>query len=437
MIHHKKRTFLFLQGPQSPFFRRLGRALRRHGAEVVKVNFCGGDVVHWVGRDARLFLGGSEAWSSWIARLMREAQVTDMLLYGDWRPLHWEAVLLAKQFDIQVHVFEEGYLRPDYITMEEGGVNGNSTMPSTAQDVLRTAALYPDPLPPTPAPNPVRYRVYDAILHHAGNVALLPLFFRYRTHRPHNIARELLSWTPRWLRRKQRIRCSNLQLEQFQALRRPYFVFPLQLDADAQVRRYSPFSGMREGIGHVIASFATHAPANVHLLIKNHPLDNGLIDYARFIADFSLACGVEERVHFVEDGDASLMMEKARGVVLLNSTIGLSALRVGKAVYCIGKSIYSMPGLAVSEPHQSLHSFWSMPTEPDRAILQAFLKVLKVRTLANGNFYTPMGIRTAISHCLVRLGMVQPACMQEHCPEEAPPASFRAAPVLTESRVHA
>ncbi len=146
---------------------------------------------------------------------------------------------------------------------------------------------------------------------------------------------------------------------------------------------------------------------------------------------------MEERVHFVEDGDAALMMEKARGVVLLNSTIGLSALRVGKAVYCIGKSIYSMPGLAVSEPHQSLHSFWSMPTEPDRAILQAFLKVLKVRTLANGNFYTPMGIRTAISHCLVRLGMVQPACMQEHCPEEAPPASFRAAPVLTESRVHA
>ncbi|NCD22018.1 MAG: capsular biosynthesis protein [Spartobacteria bacterium] len=437
MIQHAKRTFLFLQGPQSPFFRRLGRALRHHGADVIKVNFCGGDVVHWAGRDARLFLGGGEEWSSWIARLMREAQVTDMLLYGDWRPLHWEAVLLARQFDIRVHVFEEGYLRPDYITMEEGGVNGNSTMPTTAQTVLETAALYPDPLPPTPAPNPVRYRVYDAILHHAGNTVMLPLFFRYRTHRPHNIARELLGWIPRWLGRKRRGRASAAQLAHFSTLRRPYFVFPLQLDADAQVRRYSPFSGMREGIGHVIASFAAHAPANTHLLIKNHPLDNGLIDYARFIADFSLACGVRERVHFVEEGDSMAMMKESKGVVLLNSTIGLSALRAGKPVYCIGKAIYAMPGLAVNEPHQSLHSFWSMPTGPDPAILRAFLKVLKVRTLVNGNFYTPQGIRVAISHCLVRLGLVQPACMRHQCPDDTDPTPFRPKTPLAESEMRA
>jgi capsular polysaccharide export protein len=201
-------------------------------------------------------------------------------------------------------------------------------------------------------------------------------------------------------------------------LNKPYFVFPLQLDADAQVRRYSPFSGMREGIGHVIASFADHAPSDVHLLIKNHPLDNGLINYARFIEDFSQACGVRDRVHFLEDGDAMAMMKESNGVVLLNSTIGLSALQADTAVYCIGKAIYAMPGLAVSEPYQALDSFWSMPTKPDQKILKAFVKVLKVQTLVNGNFYTRDGIQITISHCLVRLGLVQPSCMQEHCPEE-------------------
>jgi hypothetical protein len=59
-----------------------------------------------------------------------------------------------------------------------------------------------------------------------------------------------------------------------------------------------------------------------------------------------------------------------------------------------------------------------MPTKPDQEVLRAFIKVLKVQTLVNGNFYTQEGIRITISHCLVRLGLVQPACMQQHCPKE-------------------
>ncbi|MBQ7249508.1 MAG: hypothetical protein IJS21_05720, partial [Deltaproteobacteria bacterium] len=41
----EQRVFLLLQGPQSPFFRRLGDALQRAGAQVIKVNFRGGDVL--------------------------------------------------------------------------------------------------------------------------------------------------------------------------------------------------------------------------------------------------------------------------------------------------------------------------------------------------------------------------------------------------------
>ncbi|UTF51195.1 capsular biosynthesis protein [Desulfomicrobium sp. ZS1] len=422
-----KRTFLFLQGPQSAFFRRLGRTLRRYGASVIKINFCGGDIAHWPGQESRLYLGGNREWSSWISRIMQEEKVTDLLLFGDWRPLHWEAVLLARHFRIRVFVFEEGYLRPDYITMEEGGVNGNSTMPTNSQAVLEAAGLFPEPLPPTSVPNPIRQRVYDAIIHHVCNGIMLPAFFRYRTHRPHNIARELCGWIPRYLGRKKREKKSQVILRNFFHHKHPYFLFPLQLDADAQVRRYSPFSGMREGIGHVIASFAAYAEQNTHLLIKNHPLDNGLIDYAGFIEDFTRACGVSERVHFVDHGNTTRMIKHSSGVVLLNSTIGLSALELGRPVYCIGKSIYAMQGLALSNIDQPLNSFWTLPIEPNKIVLDAFLKVLKVRTLVNGNFYTSLGIRTAIAHCMVRLGMVQPTCMQLTCPDEIP-SSFNAEP---------
>ncbi|MBR5346429.1 MAG: hypothetical protein IK129_02175, partial [Deltaproteobacteria bacterium] len=108
-----QRVFLLLQGPQSPFFRRLGDALQRAGAQVIKVNFCGGDVLLWARRGALSYRGSVSDWPFWVSRLMRERGVTDLLAFGIWRPLHWEAALLARQMGIRVFSMDEGYLRPN------------------------------------------------------------------------------------------------------------------------------------------------------------------------------------------------------------------------------------------------------------------------------------------------------------------------------------
>ena len=50
------------------------------------------------------------------------------MLYGDVRPIHAEAVARAKAAGIMVHVFEEGYLRPYWVTYERGGSNGHSRL---------------------------------------------------------------------------------------------------------------------------------------------------------------------------------------------------------------------------------------------------------------------------------------------------------------------
>ena len=75
---------------------------------------------------------------------MDEEQVTDLHVFGDWRPLHREAVLLARVRGIRVWAYEEGYLRPDYITMEQGGVNGLSSLPNTREGMAELAAHCPD-----------------------------------------------------------------------------------------------------------------------------------------------------------------------------------------------------------------------------------------------------------------------------------------------------
>ena len=39
---------------------------------------------------------------------------------------------LARRRSLRLHLFEEGYLRPDWITLEREGVNANSRLPDRA-----------------------------------------------------------------------------------------------------------------------------------------------------------------------------------------------------------------------------------------------------------------------------------------------------------------
>lgn len=397
------KTHLFLQGPHGPFFRRLGRALARQGETVIRVNCCGGDVVDWTFPQTRIFRKKFTAWGAWIARVMDEAQVTDLHLFGDWRPLHREAALLAKLRSIRVWAYEEGYLRPDYITMEQGGVNGLSSVPHTREGLAAWAVNCPAVQDPRKVGNSQQTRTWRAIAYYAGTILLWPLFWHFQTHRPQSASREVWGWLGRILSRSARRKRSAQALRAAYRSHAPYFLFPLQLDADSQVRRYSPYSGMKEAMACVLTSFAQSAPADTHLIIRNHPLDNGLIDYADFIASFAAGCGIRGRVHFVEGGKARNMIQKSLGVVVLNSTIGISALQQGKAVYCVGTSIYAMPGLAVNSAEMPLTAFWKTPRTPEEAALADLERVLKAHALVNGNFYTQEGIRIAIKGTLQRL----------------------------------
>ena len=99
---------------------------------------------------------------------MDEEQVTDLHVFGDWRPLHREAVLLARVRGIRVWAYEEGYLRPDYITMEQGGVNGLSSLPNTREGMAELAAHCPDVPEARKGGNPQTVKTWRAIAHYAG-----------------------------------------------------------------------------------------------------------------------------------------------------------------------------------------------------------------------------------------------------------------------------
>ncbi|MEE3422385.1 MAG: capsular biosynthesis protein [Succinimonas sp.] len=406
---NEKRVFLFLEGPLSPFFRELGRILEQEGCEVHRINFCGGDVFYWPSGNTHWWRGHVYEWPLWISNLMKQYQVTDLVLIGDWRPLHREAIWLARHQGNRIWVYEEGYLRPGYLTLEEDGVNAYSTLPRTPEDVHERARHISDAKlpPPSQAPDPMIDRVLKTAWHHVGNVLLWPFFSRYRTHRPYNIGRELTGHIPRYLNRHKRRRHGIEVARAILSSKTPFYLMPLQLDADSQVRRHSPFTGMLECMAMVITDFAKNAPQDAFLFFKNHPLDNGLRNYRRYMRSLGRATGCSDRLRFVEEIKAGPLINKARGIILCNSTIGLTALRQNKPVYCLGECIYAMPGLAADKSQMSLADFWTALPRPNERLLNEFIKVLKHDALVPGNFYSPEGIHDAIVASLLRMGVIK------------------------------
>ena len=63
------RTFLFLQGPPGPLFRRLGDAMRQRGVAVHRINICGGDQRDWTEATAN-FRGRFADWPTYFDRYL-------------------------------------------------------------------------------------------------------------------------------------------------------------------------------------------------------------------------------------------------------------------------------------------------------------------------------------------------------------------------------
>lgn len=369
-----RREVLFLQGPPGRFFRDLARRIEAEGHGVHRINFNGGDVLDWGGGGTR-YRGGFGEWPGFLARLLLDRGVTDVVLFGDCRPVHRTARGAAAGLGLTVHVFEEGYIRPNWVTLEQGGVNGFSTLPSDPQWYLEVAErleVVPDG---EPLPSAVGRRARASIAYYLATVLATAAFPAYRNHRPWHPAVEAIGWAGRLLRRPSAAPALDDT---------PYFLLPLQLDSDYQLRAHSDYEGMQPALAQVIASFARHAPAGSRLVVKEHPLDNGLRDWRRRTLDYARALSISDRVVFLDSGDIDQLVGGARGVVTVNSTTGTLALAAGVPVATLGRAIYNVAGLTHSGP---LDTFWRTLPKPDLRLYQAFRRVLADRCLLWGGFY--------------------------------------------------
>ncbi|HZP13637.1 MAG TPA: capsular biosynthesis protein [Nevskiaceae bacterium] len=404
----RSRRYLFLQGNASRFFDRLGHALHARGHAVHRINFNGGDEAFWSLPGATPFRGRLAEWPAFLQARLAEWGITDLMLFGDCRPLHRVAIGHARAQGIRVHVCDEGYLRPNWITVEEGGVNGHSRLRRDLGWFRHAAAMLPARSETAPVENSKFRRAIDDIRYLCWTALLAWRYPHYRTHRPCHKLIEYAGGARRVLGKPLARYRLQRDIARIAALGRPYYLFPLQLEADSQIRYHSGFASITAAIESVIRSFAKDAPADSLLVISEHPLETSLKQWRRIVERIASDHFVRDRVYFIEGGTPEHLLRECRGVVTINSTIGTLALSLQRPVITLGRAIYDMDGLTFQGP---LDSFWQEARPADAQGFEAFRRVVAAKTQINGSYFSDMGIELAVAKLLARWSQEVPALM--------------------------
>ncbi len=388
-------SLLMLQGPIGPFFDRIAQWKRSVGHRVLRVVFNGGDQLFCSDPEAVAYRHTFREWPQHLRRLISRHGINGVLLFGQSRAYHQEAIRICHLMGIRVFVMEEGYIRPGFMTLEAGGVNAESATLET----YRLADLGSDS---TLAPAKVK----NHRLRMTSYAMFYYLFLRlgsrrfpgYVHHRHHSIIRYASYWIgaaihypiTRWQDRKSLARLD---------INRPYFFVPLQINSDAQVVHHSRFLGVLPFVEEVMQSFADHASEDAQLVIKQHPLARGHLGMRKSILSMAERYGIRHRVIFVCACRIYQLLEKTAGVITINSTVGLQAIDHNAPLKVMGQAIYDHPDVVDRQP---LDTFWRNPRKPDPEKAAHFHRTLKVLTQVPVALYDPssadLGWHTKNSH---------------------------------------
>jgi len=414
-------NILLLQGPMGPFFKRLSRDLESlDDSTVYKINFNAGDWLFHRGANAVNFRGTQEQWPDFLAEKINEWRIDTIYLFGDARSYHMLARDVANRLSVRVNVFEEGYLRPHYVTLEEGGVNKRSSL-SRDPDFYHKLTV---PKGPHPQPVPTSHSYFCAAcyatFYYISSRLGRPLFAHYAHHRPFNPLDEGFLWLRAGFRKYYyRLLQRGILKKLTTAYSGKYYLSPLQVHCDGQIKACEGVASAAFFIRRTIKSFVRNAPSGTLLVLKHHPLCRGYSDYTRLIQKLTRLHGCEDRVFYVHDLHLPTLLKHALGTIVVNSTAGLSSLLHNTPVITLDRTVYDLHGLTFQG---KLDDFWQAPGEVDQDLYRKFRSHLLMTNQINGNFYqTPVSKTSQTGMDVRRLAIGRSAVtIQKDSVTEAP-----------------
>lgn len=385
----KGKNILLLQGPMGRFFNILDHKFMRHGANTFRIGLNAGDEFFADAKHFTPFRGRIEEWESFIKDYFKVHSIDMIFVFGDCRFYQANAIKIAKKLKIKIFVFEEGYIRPDFVTLEENGVNDNSSLPRNR--AFYDALEYHDKME---CNNKNIHRIgtsykemaLQAIAYYiVGNLYFLK-YPHYHHHRTFSSLLEAFYGVRNFIRKNiYKFKEFNAITPYKRELSKKYYFVALQTFEDFQILHHSDYASIEEFIEEVIVSFAKYAPKDTYLVIKHHPMDRGKKNYTAFVKQKSRDNNCEGRVKSVHDLHLPTLLKNAIGTITINSTVGISSLYHQTPTLCLGRSFYDIEGL--TSKGVAIDDFWKNYKSVDGELFNKFRCYLIQTTQVNGSFY--------------------------------------------------
>ncbi|BFM01892.1 capsular biosynthesis protein [Psychrobacter alimentarius] len=362
------------------FFNRFSTFLQTQDIKVSKINFNAGDAFFYHHPNTYEYTDTLAQFSAWLQAFIEKHDIDAVVCFGDCRPHHTQAGCVSEQLGISFFVFEEGYLRPDYITLQEYGINGYSRLNTADIKALKKANDHP---------------LYTHNRFYRLSIAAIVYYiiaWIYKSRYPHySHYRGMTAWQEAiaWLKapwRKLRGYFPDKKLQSMLTTQESdnYFLISLQVHNDSQITHHSDYRDVVQFIDESIASFSKHADQQQLLVFKHHPLDRGHRDYRELVSSLSERYQVANRVFYGCDMHLPTLMKHSIGMVTINSTTGLQSVYHKKPTKVMGRAIYDTPKLI---DQKALKDFWQRPESPDNEFYLRFREYLIEQTQLNGAFY--------------------------------------------------
>jgi len=84
-------------------------------------------------------------------------------------------------------------------------------------------------------------------------------------------------------------------------------------------------------------------------------------------------------------------LRRARGTIVINSTVGLSSVSHGTPTKCLGRAVYDIEGLTYQG---ALETFWNDPGVVDMQLFEKYYSWLRTTTQLNASIWRGIAKQT-------------------------------------------
>ena len=375
---------IFLVGPIGTFFSRLANYFEKNNIKTYKVNF----PLYEYGFPKSSRLNYSDdiyKFKEFLENIIIKNNIKHIFMYGNVLIPHRQAIAISEELEkkgifVNTHIFELGYLRPNFVTIEDKGVNYSSSF-ILGSDFYGKQKSYKQL--PIPYKQGLRIRkiwkLISFINHSFKNYKIVEFEHKLQP-KPIYLWFQLkgffLKFIYRLFEKKLKKNCFSKE---------PFFLVILQVATDSQILQGSKFKDNFDFIYSVIREFSSSQLKNTKLVFKHHPRDRGYTDYSKFILKISKEFKIKNKVFYFHDFPLSKIFRNnfCKGTVLINSTVGYQSLFHSIPVKALGISPYNFEGLT---DQNDLVSFFKKPQKVNKELFNKFYKYILENSQINGNF---------------------------------------------------